>query len=349
MKVVAEVQYEKVQQIGVGQGMNSEVFLANDPQLGGRVAVKEIAKANLGNSVSDYFQEAKAMFATSHPNIVPIHYACQTPVHIALAMPYFPNGSLASRIDKDPLPIVELVRVAQGLLLGVAQIHRLGFIHFDLKPSNVLFDNSGAPLVADFGQSRRILPGGCVAVPPMYRYAIPPETLLSSTGSVLSDVYQAGLLLYRAVNGDKFYQAQLANLDIPAIRKLIIAGRLPNRQAFQPHVPKKIRTIIRKALQVNPAKRYQSVTELSAAVARVPTQPNWITTTSPNGEVRWRADRSGKSALEVELFEDANAWGVKVWTVEQSARAKDRASNWRDSLPRAAAVDHLTEVFARLF
>jgi len=142
MQVVASIEYQKIRQIGIGQGMNSEVFLASDPQLNGTIAVKEIPKANFGNSISSYFSEAQTMFAAAHPNIVPIQYACETTDRVCLAMPYFSQGSLSDRINVDPLSLLEIQRVAQGVLSGLARIHAAGFLHLDIKPSNVLLSEN---------------------------------------------------------------------------------------------------------------------------------------------------------------------------------------------------------------
>jgi serine/threonine protein kinase len=93
MKVIGSISYTKLRQIGVGQGMNSEVFLAKDPQLGGRVAVKEIEKFRFGNPAA-YFIEAQTMFRVAHENVVAVQYACETPTTISRVMPYYRNGSL---------------------------------------------------------------------------------------------------------------------------------------------------------------------------------------------------------------------------------------------------------------
>ena len=172
--------------------MNSTVYLAYDPQLGGRFAAKEVQKCRFGKDIARYFSEAQVMFATSHPNVVPIQYACQIASHVVLAMPYFARGSLAFRISCSPITTRELIRVAQGVLHGVTRIHIAGFIHFDLKPSNVLFGNTDAPLVADFGQTRKILSNGIVQVPPMYRTGVPPEIWTSGVGTAMNDIYQGG-------------------------------------------------------------------------------------------------------------------------------------------------------------
>ena len=151
MKIVATVDYVQKKQIGAGQGMNSTVFLADDPQLAAEVAVKEIPLSKLGNDPGKYFAEAKTMFASEHKNVLPIRYACRTADRICLAMPFCNAGSLADRIRNNPLSLREAQRVGIGILNGLAQVHLAGFVHFDLKPTNVLFGASDEPLVADFG------------------------------------------------------------------------------------------------------------------------------------------------------------------------------------------------------
>jgi len=113
LQVDATVRYEKLQEIGVVQGMNSKVYLANDAQFSGNIAVKEIPKTTFGNTISDYYREAERMFAASHPNVVPVHYAGETGSLICIAMPYFVSGSLANRITSAPVRLCEIVRIAQ--------------------------------------------------------------------------------------------------------------------------------------------------------------------------------------------------------------------------------------------
>src|SRR5207249_4149962 len=102
MLKVAKIEYDQGQQIGCGQGQNSTVFLATDPQLGGELAVKEIPKASFGNA-SGFWSEAQTMFGAAHDHVVAIQYACETPTHVCLAMPYYRRGSLTDRIQAGPL------------------------------------------------------------------------------------------------------------------------------------------------------------------------------------------------------------------------------------------------------
>jgi serine/threonine protein kinase len=171
MDVYAEIRYTKKQQIGVGQGMNSKVYRAEDPQLGGTIAVKEIPLSRFGNTPHD---------------------SCQTATEICLAMPLYSRGSLTDRIVQRPLPLLELIRVGQGVLAGIGKIHTNSIIHFDVKPSNVLLETYDVPLVADFGQSRCIARNGVVNCPPMYQTALPPEVQNTGVGTLLCDIFQAG-------------------------------------------------------------------------------------------------------------------------------------------------------------
>ncbi len=348
MKVLASISYTKLKQIGVGQGMNSEVYLADDPQLGGRVAVKEIAKSRFGNPAA-YFDEAQAMFQVAHDNVVAVQYACQTPTIISLAMPYYRKGSLADRISDRPLQLSAMQRVAQEVLAGLAHIHLAGYIHFDVKPSNVLFSNTNKPMVSDFGQSRSISRTGAVTVPPLYFSAQPPETIKTGVATILADIYQVGLLLYRAVNGDDLFNAQIPP-DPALLSGRISSGKFPDRRRFMPHVPQRIRTLIRKALRVDPAQRFQTATEMADAFSRVYILLDWSAEPLINGGIRWKALRLGCADLIVELLNQSGTWDVQTFTEKsgEPRRARGKIENWRSGLSRDDAFVHLEEVFERL-
>src|SRR5205085_8644968 len=141
---------------------------------------------------------------------------------------------------------------------------------------------------ADFGQCCKIGPGGVVTkLPPMYRFALPPEFYKSGVATIHSDIYHMGLLLYRAANGDAEFNAQKPPNDSELERRTI-RGKFPDRNRFLPHVPTQMRTVIRKALQIDPAHRYDSATAMSAALASVPVRFDWTGTTIP-GLMAWRA------------------------------------------------------------
>ena len=288
------------------------------------------------------------MFATSHPNVVPVQYACQTPTHVCLAMPYFPAGSLSDKLKAGPLPVGELLRVAQDVLNGVSRIHSKRFLHLDLKPSNVLFMPAGTALVADFGQARAIGTNGIVTAPAMYRWAFPPETAQLGIATVRSDIFQIGLLLYRGANGDAFYKAQLP--DPASLIGRILSGTFPDRSKFMPHVPKRLRTIIRTALKLDPAGRFATANEMAAVLGRADLGLSWVVTAGINGEITWRADRGTKPAYTVELMPNTKSpWKVEVYKGDGSGRrAVRRAAYWGAFPTVQKGFEHLKSVFEDL-
>lgn len=346
MKVQASLVYTRTQQIGKGQGRNSIVYAIDEQQLGGVMVAKEVDKTQF-RPAQDYFAEAKVMFSNAHENVVPIQYACETPTHVCMVMPYFANGSLADRIKDGPLSVRETIRVGIGIADALARIHTAGFIHFDIKPTNVLFSNVGVPLLADFGQTRAISPAGLSAIPPVYETCVAPEWYSGAVATIHWDLYQVGLLLYRAVNGEPLYRPQ----EFYCSEATICNGKFPNRDLFLPHVPRKLKTIIRKALHVDPAQRHQSATELSRELGRVNVGHDWQVVMTPDKDVTWTAQRPGQPDLVVEkrLDQRTKKWVVGVFTHGAAGqRAKDPGQFYRVGLTDDEADRHLKSVFGTL-
>lgn len=347
MIVNASLTYERLNRIGVGQGQNSEVFLANDPQLGAQVAVKEILKAKLANTA--YFAEAQIMFASSHPHVVRVLYGCETPDRIGIVMPYYAKGSLVSRIATAPVSLGESIRIGLAVANGLRHIHTKGFLHLDVKPSNVMFDDRDEPLVTDFGQSRTVGPTGVVTAPPMYMWTMPPEVHTTAVADARADVYHVGVLLYRMVNGEPLYQAQLPALG-PALVAATTAGRFPDRTRFLPHVPQRLRGVIRRALAIDPLQRHATANALEADLSAQPLTDNWLVAVPSPGVTTWTAQRAGAATMIVELAPDGSQTSkTSVWTESGGARrARNRAAYWRNGLSATAADKHLRRVFRDL-
>jgi serine/threonine protein kinase len=348
MQVLSWMHYTKLRQIGVGEGFHSTVYLADEPQLGGRVAVKEIDRAELGDP-STYFAEAKVMFQVAHRNVVEIRYASENHSHVCLAMPYYKRGSLARRICDRPLRLSEVLRIADGCLAGLAHIHVKGYLHLDVRPSNLLFSDADVPMVSDFGQSRLMASTGTISAPGMYRSAIPPEVEQLGAAAIQSDIYQAGLLLYRALNGDPFFVSQVPN-DDGIFREKLLRGKLPDRRHFMPHVPERLRRIVRKALRVNPVDRFRSARDMADALCRTHLALDWCPEPLPEGGMSWRASRPAHADLVVERISESGAWDVRTFTEApgHQRRVKNRHEYWRRGLSLDEASAHLTAVFARL-
>jgi serine/threonine protein kinase len=99
MLVVGEITYRRIRQIGTGEGQNSTVWLAEDPQRGGIIAVKEIDKPKLLVPIDELFREARVMFSATHQNVVRVECAFQTTDQVCLGMKYYQDGSLLEPIS----------------------------------------------------------------------------------------------------------------------------------------------------------------------------------------------------------------------------------------------------------
>ena len=287
----AQLNFETIREIGQ-EGRNSQVFLAHDKQLDGEIVVKKIQKARIKHA-GEYYRESKILHASSHPYVVRVNYGCSDSDFIYIAMPYYKNGSLKSLIDTRYLSIREVIRYSIQFLSGLNNIHSKGLIHFDIKPDNILLSDSDEALLSDFGLSKAMDSLGFANPDDVYHKQIPPELFSSTEKTIHFDIYLAGLTLYRLLNGNSHYNDQFSfasrNDYITAIKK----GEIPNRNSYLPHIPKKLRRILNKALSINIEDRHQNVLELINDLSTVDENLDLIY--SKNGNItEWRLNKSDR-------------------------------------------------------
>lgn len=260
----------------IGQeGKNSQVFLAHDKQLDGEIVVKKIEKSKIVNS-SDYYEEAKKLYASSHSNVVKVKYGCSDDEYIYIAMPYYKNGSLKSFVNSNHLTIREIIRYSIQFLSGLHHIHSKGLIHFDIKPDNILISDSNEALLSDFGLAKAMNDFGYASPEQFYKKHLPPETFSSSDKTIHFDIYLAGLTIYRLLNGENHFNNQLAKFKtnseyIEAVKD----GRFPNRDSYLAHIPLKLQRIVNKSLNINIEGRQQSVLEFINDLSTIDENLDW--------------------------------------------------------------------------
>ncbi|KAA6472269.1 serine/threonine-protein kinase [Bacillus swezeyi] len=264
-------------EIGGVEGKNSTVYIAYDPQLDTDLVIKKISKTEF-SKVEAYFTEAQMLYSTQHPNIMPIKYASQDSEYIYIAMDFMKKGSLNNLIDKRFLTPREIIKISLEFLSGIHFMHAKRLVHFDIKPTNILINNANKAIVTDFGTSKYLNDYGFANPDKLYRLHIPPEQFNFGRFSYFSDIYQAGLTIYRMCNGNKFFKEQLTDLNIKNPQELAEAigtNKFPDKKKFLPHIPKGLRKIISKSLSINVEDRYQSVLEMMNDLALLENDLDW--------------------------------------------------------------------------
>jgi eukaryotic-like serine/threonine-protein kinase len=307
----AEVSFEQRKEIG-HEGSNSRVHIAYDPNLDTELVVKTIPKAKL--DVGMYFLESRLLYKSSHPNVVPILYACEDLDSIYLAMPFFERGSLNAVISAEFLTIREVIRYAVHFLAGLHNVHSKGLVHFDVKPDNILLTERDEALLADFGLTKQTNNLGIAEQDRMYLKMLPPEYFRKEHFNNRFDIYQVGVTLYRLVNGNALFYEQFnsygdsSSFDRDQFKFDVINERFPNRERYLEHVPARFKKVIAKCLKSAPAERFKSATEIISELAAIGgADLDWRYTVNSEGVRIWNKLRDDRT---LRLTVDASGHSV---------------------------------------
>jgi serine/threonine protein kinase len=207
----------------LGQGGFGAVVEAHDPVLDRRVAIKELLleKSASDNTVKRFVQEARVAASLEHPNIVSIYGMRLEGKQFYMIMEFLPGGSLLDMLKKQgKLPADQAVQLAIGICDGLANFHRRGIIHRDIKAENILLTADGRPKVADFGIAHVPKAAGGLALtqagfqPSSLLYSSP-EQVRGESLDTRSDVYQIGELLFYMLAG--YHYINLTALELEAV------------------------------------------------------------------------------------------------------------------------------------
>ena len=253
----------------LGRGAQAVVWHAHDERLGREVAVKLLGGGltALGQALSQWLHEARAVSRLAHAHIVPVFDADEIDGQPLLVFELVPGQTLAqARRGRGPLPPREAVELMLGVIDALRAAHALGVVHRDLKPSNILLDADGRARVMDFGIAVRLsgdlggpadLLARRVVGTPGY---LSPEAAAGLPPTPQMDVFSAGLVLAELLAGAPLLTEREPLRALRQVREQDLV--LPE----QADVDDRLRAVVQRAIARDPAARYETAAHLRDAL-----------------------------------------------------------------------------------
>jgi tetratricopeptide (TPR) repeat protein len=250
----------------LGSGGMGDVYLAEDPRLGRRVAIKLLSPELASDSsvMRRFEREACAASALNHPSILTIHELGRDGDTTFIVGEYVEGETLRTRLAGGPLPPDQVVKIGAQIASALAVAHAAGIVHRDIKPENVMVRGDGLVKVLDFGLAK-LLPRRLVetdaatiertteagAVLGTIEY-MAPEQVRGRVVDARSDVFSLGALLYELASGQAPFTGETPSHVMVAILE----------QDPTPLEDSELWPVISKAMQKDPAARYQTAGEM---------------------------------------------------------------------------------------
>jgi serine/threonine protein kinase len=244
--------FRTIERLGAG-GMG-EVYKLRDLRLHRDVAAKIVRGRATGESLARFLREAQSLALFSDPRIVRI-FDCRTDVDPPVILMEYVDGFELGRVAAS-LEFRQRARIVRDVCESIQRAHALGLQHRDLKPSNILLDSQLAPKIVDFGLSGGDPRGGHFRG--TLHYLAPEQLDAQQPIDARTDVYALGVILYELLCGTVPYRGETDADVVAAIR----GGRPRLPVEIDPKAPEPLQAIALKAMELQPADRYQTAHEM---------------------------------------------------------------------------------------
>jgi Tol biopolymer transport system component len=261
----------------LGTGGMGEVYRARDTRLGRDVAIKVLpeALAQDADRLRRFEQEARAIAALNHPNILGIHDIGAHDGAPFLVSEFLEGQTLREKLVTGPLPARRVIEYARGIAEGLAAAHEKGVVHRDLKPENVFVTRDGRIKVLDFGLAKLVRPEenrDCTVT--LISEATSPGTVLGTVGYMSpeqvrgepidprSDIFSCGAVLYEMLTGKRAFKCETSAETMTAI--LREEPQALNDAGWKG--PQELQRILARCLEKNVERRFQSASDLAFAI-----------------------------------------------------------------------------------
>ncbi len=253
----------------LGSGGMAEVYLAEDEELGRKVALKMLDERHARDDqfVERFKREARNAAGLSHPHIVRIYDRGQAEGTYYIAMEYLDGPTLKELlVRKGPTPPLTAIKFAREILSALAEAHKHDIVHRDIKPHNVIVSPDWTVKVTDFGIARsgasQMTEAGSIVGTAQY---LSPEQARGKPVDQRSDLYSLGIVLYEMLTGKVPFTGDAA-VEI-AMKHLSAIPDPPSK--LRPEISHDLDAVVMRALAKDPADRYSSAEEMDADLARV--------------------------------------------------------------------------------
>ena len=268
--------YEIIAPLGAG-GMG-EVYRARDTRLGRDVALKILPEsfARDTDRLRRFEQEARAVAALNHPNILAIHDIGEQSGSPFLVSELLEGESLRAALDRGALPQRKTIEYGVQIAYGLAAAHEKGIVHRDLKPENIFITNDGRIKILDFGLAKLAQPVGADPDEPTLTASqtavgmvmgtasyMAPEQVRGEVADPRTDIFAFGAVLYEMLSGVRAFRR-----DTPAeTMTAVLKDDPPELSDGTRLVSPSLERIVRRCIEKNPEQRFQSARDLSFALS----------------------------------------------------------------------------------
>lgn len=296
----------------IGQGGMGTVYRGIDESTGEIVAIKVLffGLARSGTARARFESEGAVMGRLDHPSIVPVRRSGRERGAEYIVMPCVEGTNLALELDPDrrrgfgpsPGDFAAIAAFVADVADALAHAHDHGVVHRDVKPANILIDREGRPVLTDFGLARELGAQGLTRsgdMPGTFQY-MSPEQILGRRDAIgpATDVYSLGAVLYEMLTAARPFAAD-SKLDLARM----IQSREPRSvHDFDASIPSSLHTVVAKALETDPADRYERMHDMARDLRAIASGER-ITTSAPSAIHRVRkAARRHRRAIAVVMI-----------------------------------------------